>query len=33
MKTTELLDAVKTAKGITTDYALAKALDLHSGLI
>ena len=28
MKTTELLDAVKAAKGITTDYALAKELGL-----
>jgi len=29
----ELLDETKAAKGIETDYALAKALDLHSGLI
>lgn len=29
----ELLDETKAAKGVETDYALAKALDLHSGLI
>jgi len=30
---TELLDEAKKAKGVDTKYALAKALDLHSGLI
>ncbi len=34
MKTIKaLLDETKAAKGVSTDYALAKALDLHSGLI
>ena len=34
METTKsLLDEVKTAKNIQTDYALAKTLNLHSGLI
>jgi len=34
MKSTkELLNEIKAAKGVETDYALAKSLDLHSGLI
>lgn len=32
-KIAELLEAAKDAKGVKTKYALAKALELHSGLI